>query len=69
LESEQITQDDENISVLFPTGRNHGLQAGIDLGPLLSTKTTADLLFDFGRTQVLFSQVIGERHTFHQRKR
>ena len=64
----ETAQSHEDITLLLAAGGNHRLQAGIHPCPEVGTKAAAHFLLDFGRAQVPFGLVVGERHPRHQCK-
>lgn len=64
----QATQRHKDITFSLAAEGNRRLQAGIHSCAVVGAEATAHFLLDFGRMQVSFGLVVGERHTLHQRK-
>ena len=59
----EAAQRHKDMASLFAAGGNHRLQAGVHRCSVVGAKTAAHFLLDFGRAQVSFGLVVGERHT------
>lgn len=64
----EVARRHKDIPLLLAAGRNHRLQAGIHVGPMVGAKTPAHFLLDLGRAQVALGLVVGERDPHHQRE-
>jgi hypothetical protein len=72
---EEVAQRHQDSAFLLAAGGDHRLQAGIYRCPVVGAKTAAVRAKrrsapppDFGRAQVSFGPVVGERDTFHRRE-
>lgn len=64
----EASQRQKDIPFLLAAGGNHRLQTDICSRPVVGAKAIAHFLLDFGRAQVPFRRVIGERHPLPRRK-